>query len=364
MNKQKKKGKTILAIAVASLSIILLVAVGLSLLFAHQNMSASTSTSELSPNHNGSPEPTSVTINNAVELNSSEGFTSSIIVDSASASSSPLLVLPSGGNGTVPFLVSADAPLYTNSNVTFPFNVSLSVELGSQEAYMKFSQAQSYGVQFSVSPSNFTFISSGEQVKAVLTITADKDAPTAFYSPTIVIQENDTSWSYPNIDLFGGTEITMPPLFIATNFTPSCLFLLNAFTLPVVTSPLNSNSSMVNASTSPVTEIQTCNFLPAIDMVAGEKATVIFGCLTEDNLTQDILSQDKLSLNVSNPPGFNCDFSPNPINIIYTCSSTSGKIYALTVTANKNISSGTYEVNGTGSIGSYVFGASFYVEIS
>jgi hypothetical protein len=86
-------------------------------------------------------------------------------------------------------------------------------------------------------------------------------------------------------------------------------------------------------------------------MVPGEKTTVLFACT----------AQDPLSLNVTVPAGFTADFSPNPTDIIF--SYTSGNIYALTVSAGANVSSGTYEVNATGSLGSYSFDPSFYVAV-
>jgi hypothetical protein len=86
-------------------------------------------------------------------------------------------------------------------------------------------------------------------------------------------------------------------------------------------------------------------------MVSGEKTTVLYACI----------AQDPLSLNVTVPAGFTADFSPNPTDIIF--SYTSGNIYALTVTAGANVNSGTYEVNATGSLGTYQFDASFSVTI-
>jgi hypothetical protein len=81
------------------------------------------------------------------------------------------------------------------------------------------------------------------------------------------------------------------------------------------------------------------------------KTTVIYACI----------AQDPLSLNVTVPAGFTADFSPNPTDIIF--SYTSGNIYALTVTAGATVSSGTYEVNATGSLGSYQFDASCSVVV-
>ena len=86
-------------------------------------------------------------------------------------------------------------------------------------------------------------------------------------------------------------------------------------------------------------------------MVPGESATDLFGCYT----------QDPLSLNVTVPAGFSSEFSPKPLDTIFNAES--GKVYALTVTADKNLSSGTYQVNTTGSLGSYQFDASFNVVV-
>jgi hypothetical protein len=107
-----------------------------------------------------------------VELNTSEGFTSSQLVEGPNIS--PLFTLPPGGTGTIPFVV------YSSAKV--PFNASLSIYLGE-------ANETTYGVQYSFSPSNFT-VNPGQNVTSVLTITADKDAPSAFYWPTLAIQTN------------------------------------------------------------------------------------------------------------------------------------------------------------------------------
>ena len=341
----------ILAIVLASVLIILLG--GVSLLFFPTQQTSSTSTPEAEPapigGSTGAPAIIVIPVDSTVELNSSEGFNSSIMA--AGAASSTLFVLPPGGNGSVPFLVYS-----SGANETV--NISLSVYLGSAEA-------ESYGVQFSVSPSNFA-LSPGEQVTSVLNIAADQNAPLAFYMPTVEIQTNS---SY----IIGGS-VNVPALLVA-NSTPSCLFLVSEqeFIPPVVIAPSTPSVGIINASASspPLTTITPIinasagsplpapsppgisglSVTPTINMVPGENATVIFGCLTQDNL----------SLNVTVPAGFSAEFSPNPLNIIF--SYTSGKMYALTVTADTNISSGTYEVNTTGSLGSYLFDASFYVAV-
>ena len=152
--------------------------------------------------------------------------------------------------------------------------------------------------------------------------------------------------------LINNPIINLPALLVA-NFTPSCLFLEQAVSFPVIipSSPPNSPTNASAGSTPYVTPGVPNVAVPTIDVVPGETATVIFGCLTQDNL----------SLNVTVPAGFSSEFSPNPLDIIF--SFTSGNMYALTITADTNISSGTYEINTTGSIGTYQFDASFYVVV-
>jgi hypothetical protein len=89
-----------------------------------------------------------------VELNASEGFTSSQLVEGPNIS--PLFVLPPGGNGTIPFTV------YSSAQV--PFNVSLSIYLGEN--------VTTNGVQYSFSPTNFT-VNPGQQATSRTTQTAD-----------------------------------------------------------------------------------------------------------------------------------------------------------------------------------------------
>ncbi len=359
MSEQKKK--IILAVVLASISVILLGGVSLLFFPAQQTPSASTpsaSTLKAEPfvGSTGAPAILVIPVESTVELNSSEGFNSSIVANLYSPSS-PLFVLPPGGNGSVPFLVySSDA----NETVNVSLSVSLGVNTGSPEI-------ASDGVQFSVSPSNFT-LSPGEQVTSVLTITAEKDAPSAFYLPTVGIQTNSTY-------IVGGL-VNVPDLLVS-NSTPSCLFLVNFEELipPIVIAPSTPNVGIANASVSsppPTTSTPIVNasigssgpalssppgisglpFVPTINMVPGEKTAVIFGCYTQENL----------SLNVTVPAGFSSEFSPNPLDTIF--SGASGKMYALLVTADVNISAGTYEVNATGSIGSYLFDASFYIAVT
>ena len=118
----------------------------------------------------GTSYETSVLSN--IELTSTEGFNSSTLA--AGPNSSTLLVLPLGGTGTIPFTV------YSSANVSF--TASLSVYSGSKSA-------AEYGVQFNVSPANFT-VNPGQPVTCILTVTADKDASSAFYLPTIGVQTN------------------------------------------------------------------------------------------------------------------------------------------------------------------------------
>ena len=166
MSEQKKK--IILAIVLASVLVILLGGVSVTFFPAQQTPSTSTAKPESITAIHSTPvlPQVPVQVYSTVELNFSEGFNSSTIVnrvtvagspgeeytDIAYGTTSPLFVLPPGGKGTVPFLVDS------SSDKTL--NVSLSILLGSSETNL-------YGVQFSVTPSNFT-LSPGEQVSRFL----------------------------------------------------------------------------------------------------------------------------------------------------------------------------------------------------
>jgi len=338
MSEHKKK--LILAIVLASVFVILLGGVSLTFFPTQQTPAASTAKPEPAPI--GLPQGglaiIEVPVSSTVELNSSEGFNSSILADGAS--NSTLFVLPPGGNGSVPFLVYTS---YTNETV----NAYLTVDLWSPPD-------ASDSVQFNVSPSNLT-LSPGEQVKSVLTVTADKDAPSALYMPYVDVQTNSSN--------ILETQINMPDLLVA-NSTPSCLFLVNEQQIiqPNIAAPAPSSSPIGNASAgilppisspplSSSTPIPSLSVVPTITIVPGETATVMYGCLTQDNL----------SLNLTAPAGFSTQFSPNPLDIIL--GSTTGKTYVLTITAASNLSSGTYEVNATGSLSTYQFDASFFVAV-
>jgi len=273
-----------------------------------------------------------------VELNASEGFTSSQLVEGPNIS--PLFTLPPGGTGTIPFVV------YSSAKV--PFNASLSIYLGE-------ANETTYGVQYSFSPSNFT-VNPGQNVTSVLTITADKDAPSAFYWPTLAIQTNKQEYPY----YIEGEAVATPALLIA-NSAPSCLYIVTEYDITPTTPPIILPSNVpapANASvTLPITTPASTPQVPApfpqptIDMAPGKSATMIFACAT----------QDKLSLNATVPSGFSAEFSPNPLDIIY--SNVSGNLYALTVTASPNLSEGNYKVNAEAALGPYPFECSFQIAI-
>jgi hypothetical protein len=359
----EQRNKIILAIILASILVILLG--GVSLAFFPTQVTRSPSTPNAAPipavgGSTGMPAILIIPVDSTVELNSSTGFNSSILATGilTGTSNSTMFVLPPGETGSVPF-----STYLVGANETV--NVSLSVYLGS-------SGAESYGVQFNVSPANFT-LSPGQQVTSVLTVTADQNAPAAFYMPTVEIQTNSTY-------IVGGS-VNIPALLVS-NSTPACLFLENEQEIipPIAVAPLTPDAAgvsgtnasvsspppttvtpiIINATSgsptqaSPIpipTGIPGLNVPPTINIAPGETTTVLYGCLTQDNL----------NLNFTAPTGFTANFSPNPLNIIF--SYTSGKIYALTITADSTISSGTYEINATGALGSYQFDASFYITI-
>jgi len=336
------KNKLILAIILASIAVILLGGVSLTFFPTQQKPASSAQTPTLPGPVGGIPQGAPVIIevpvSSTVQLDSAEGFNSSIVA--AGASNSTLFVLPPGGTGSIPFLVSTT---YTNETV----NASLAVDLWSPpNAYES--------VQFNVSPSNIT-ISPGEQAKEVLTITADENAPSAFYMPYVDVQSNSST--------ILETQINMPDLLVA-NSTPSCFFLVNDQQIiqPNMAAPAPESPPIGNASAGIVptiaspplsssTPIPSLSVVPTINMVPGETSTILYGCLTQNNL----------SLNVTAPAGFSTQFSPNPLTVIL--GSTSGKMYALTIIAGTNIGSGTYKVNATGSLSTYQFDASFSVVV-
>jgi hypothetical protein len=255
-------------------------------------------------------------IKSQVELNSSEGFNSSILV--VAYSNDTLFVLPPGGTGTLPFSVSSTA------NETF--NVSLHVSLGQN--------AQSYGVHFSVFPSNFT-ISPGQQTLSVLTVAADIDAPAAFYSLGVGIQTD--------LEDTGEGAVTVPWLLVA-DFTPSCIYFLNK--------PQELNPPVGIPTPEYTPGIPKLSVVPTINLAPGEKTMFLFSCPAQENF----------SLNATAPAGLSAEFSPAPLDIIFSYT-TERKMYALTVTADTNISSGIYKLNMKGSLGSNLFEGSFYVAV-
>lgn len=354
MSEQKKK--IILAIALASILIILLGAVSLTF-FPSKQAPASTAakSAPMIPGPATGPMTIEVPLSSTVEINSSIGFTSSLVAGAANlppilppdlntstltGETSPLLVLAPGGAGSVPFLVYS-----TNSNETV--SVSLNVDLTSPPDVNT--------VAFSVSPSSFN-ISPGEKVQAVLTVTANQDTPAAFYQPYVDVQTNSS-------DVLE-TQISMPDLLVSS-VTPTCLFLVNEqqilqgvvsapapSSLPVYNTSVASPPVTVSPPLSPSTPVPSLLVVPTFNLTQGQTATVMYACVT----------QYSLSLNVTAPSGFTYEFSPNPTNVIF--SNTTAQMYALTVTADANVGSGTYEVNATGTLGSTQFNAPFYISLS
>jgi len=274
-----------------------------------------------------------------VELNVSQGFSSTQYV--AGPNVSPLLVLSPGAVGTLPFVVS--------SPVNVAFDVSLSVYLGSPDA-------TTYGVHFSVSPSNFA-VNPGQRVTCIFTVAADQDAKSAFYLPTIEIQTNRQS-SAPYV---GGGPASIPALLIA-NYVPSCLYLVNEQELsPSVvetyspsSAPAPTNASVPYPISVPpfVSEPYALAAVSPINLVPGQSTIVLFGCLTED----------KLSLNVTASNGLIAQFSPTPTDIAF--SYCTGNMYTLRITASQSIGAGSYEVNGKAELGSYPFSCSLKIAVN
>jgi hypothetical protein len=275
-----------------------------------------------------------------VELNASEGFSSSQLVEGPNIS--PLFVLPPGGNGSIPFTVYCSAQV--------PFNASLSIYLGE-------ANVNTNGVVYSFSPSNFT-VYPGQNVTSVLTITADKDAPSAFYSPTLEIQTNKQESPY----YISGGAVAIPSLLIG-NSVPSCLYIVTEYditpTAPPMTLPSNvpvpTNASVTYPVKTPSNTPQVPDPFPepTINMTPGETTTIIFACAT----------QDALNLNATSlPAGFSTAFLGSPLNIIY--SGISGNLWAYTVTAGPSITPGNYNVNVEATLGSYPFKCSLQINLS
>ncbi len=217
-----------------------------------------------------------------------------------------MLVLPPGGNGTIPFTVSSD------SNVTF--NASLSFYFGAQGT-------QPSGVEFTLSSSNLT-VNPGEETAVNLTVTADKEALAALYTPTIDVQPFTPEGSE---QIEYGSAAT-PELLVA-NFTPACVFLLNE---PLVNEPSNVPTEL-NASVGsvPSLELMPGIFLanPTITLNRGGNSTLAYICFT----------QDKLTLNVTPPAGLTAQFSPVPVRVI--AENSSWNMYTLTIIADEKLPS-------------------------
>jgi len=252
-----------------------------------------------------------------VNLDSSEGFNSSIVV--VANASSPLFVLPPGGTGTIPFSAYSD--------IEITFNVSLSVGSLNENAF---------GTTFDIYPANFA-LKLGQRVSSVLTIKADKNAPSVFYLPGINIDTDKNEYPY----YISGGWIELPALLVA-DFTPSCIYFVNGFEFePPLVIP-----------TPQYTPIPKLSFVPTINLSRGEKTMFIFSCPV----------QEDLNINATAPVGFSAEFSPVPLDVAFSYT-TERKMYALTVTADANVNPGTYIVIMKGTLESYVFEGSFYVAV-
>lgn len=280
-----------------------------------------------------------------VELNQSRGFGSSLMV--AGENSSPMVVLPPGGSGTIPFTLS--------SPVNVSFTVSLSMYLGSENLTEK-------GVHFSISPANFT-VNPGQQAASTLTITVDQDAPSAYYSPTIAIQTNRQS-SATGEPYVGGGPVGIPSLLIA-KYVPSCLYLVNEQEIPSNVLVMNTPSSGPATWPMFVPSPYLLPKVPTIQLSPEQTTTVLFGCFSigSFNATGQLnaVASDPLRMNVTAPEGLTAEFLDNPADIFW---SGNANIYSVTVTATPSLASGTYQVNGQASLGSHLFDWSLTYSVS
>lgn len=272
-----------------------------------------------------------------VELNQSQGFGFSLMV--AGDNSSPMVVLPPGGSGTIPFTLSSPP-------VNVSVQVSLSMSLGSGNT-----TNATPGVHFNIFPTNFT-LNPGQQVKSTLTITVDQDAPSAYYSPVIAIETN-TQKSPPYV---GGGGVELPSLLIATQ-VPSCLYLVNEQLIPssvlVWNTPASGNATWPLFVPSPyvLPDVSPINLSP------GETTSVIFGCFTTVPFPltpgqSPMAEADPLRMNVTASEGLTAQFSSAPTDIVW---GGSGSMYSVTVTASVSLNAGNYQVKGQASLGSHLF---------
>jgi hypothetical protein len=272
-----------------------------------------------------------------VELNVSQGFGSSFMV--AGENSSPMVVLPPGGGGTIPFTLS--------SPVNVSFTVSLSMYLGSENETAN-------GVHFNISPANFT-VNPGQQVTSTLTITVDQDAPQAYYSPLIAIETNRQS-SATGDPYVGGGPVAIPSLLIS-NYVPACLYIVNEQQIPT--------SNLVMNTPSPGEPATWPLFVPApyqlpnvstIHLSPGQTTTVFFGCFSIGSFNAtgqlSVAKPDQLTMNLTTSQGMTCQFSPTPMDIVW---GGTGSMYSVNVTASLSLVAGTYQVKGQASLGSHLF---------
>ena len=322
--------KTRIAIALAALLLAILVLA----LLVFPNIGSILFPSKLA-NREPYAMPMLWTAESNVELNQSQGFGFSQMVHGET--SSPMVVLPPGGSGTIPFTLS--------SPVNVPFQVSLSMYLGSENA-----TNATPGVHFNIFPANFT-VNPGQQVTSTLTITVDRDAPSAYCSPVIAIETNRQD-SAPYVV---GGPVNIPSLLIA-NQVPSCLYLVNEQLIPsdvlVMNTPTSGNATWPLFVPSPYL---LPNLTP-INLSPGQTTSVLFGCFTTGPFPptgqSSVVEADPLNMNVTAPDGLTAEFSSTPTNIV---SEGTENIYSVTVMASPGLTPGAYQVKGQASLGSHLF---------
>jgi hypothetical protein len=288
--------------------------------------------------------PVILPVESNVELNQTQGFGFSYLV--AGQNSSPMLVLPPGGSGTIPFTLS--------SPINEPLQVSLNIKKGSENATNSTSS-----VHFNISPANFT-INPGQQASSTLTITVDQDALSAYYSPFIAIETNHQN-SAPYV---GGGPVDIPSLLIA-NQVPSCLYLVNEQLIPSDVLVMNTPSSGVATWPMFVPSPYVLPNVPSINLSPGQTTSVLFGCFKTNSSPspfQSIVTEaDPLNMNVTTPRGLTAEFFTTPTNIVW---GSTQRIYSVTVMASSSLTQGTYQVKGQASLGAHLFDWQITYEVS
>jgi len=278
------------------------------------------------------PAPIYPRLSIIADINSAKNF--SYVTKQIDNYTSKVLVIPPGSSGTIPVTLIQ----ITNRTYELPYGLEeLYIHpVGVEERLFEWK-----GIQFNFTP-NRVSPKPYEEIKSVLKLEVEPNAPTGFYTADVSI----------NCCVFYGINTTFDfPMdnstfdFLILPYTPSYLFYIYA------------SSSHISTSSS---ELST----PTIKVDVGREAYVMFGIYPTPKDTDSIAYFDYTYNSKpwgSMPSGVGVTMLSNPLQVTRL---PEEKFYTLKLSASPSASEGVYKMLVTSNVGSFVFERLFYLVVS